>query len=351
MRTERVPSGRTTLDAIRLFRLVRAGKGWVIVCIATMTSAAIAARVFLPATYTASAAVLVDVSAVGALDTNASASALSQRSVLATHANLVRSERVARRVVSELKLSEEPRLRDAWHHATGARGDAISWIARALLRDVAVQPGAADSNVLEIEVAAHEPETAARLANGFAAAYLHTVAELRTPSTRKSGAVPALPTVPPDDGLRSARAALMAYRPERGPSSVNGRARLEPLDLASDSPSQSAPQGRVALDDAALLSEAVAPAASSDPGLTLIAAIAIALGGALGVLCVLCRDFVSPRVRDARDLDALQLDHLVTLEHARLARQRPGRGSDDAVRAAASEPTGHRSTFSAWMAQ
>jgi uncharacterized protein involved in exopolysaccharide biosynthesis len=304
-----------------LLHLVRAGKGRVMACIAATTTLAIAAHWALPATYTATASVLVG---VGGVATPA------QRAVLATHASLLRSERVARRVVSELRLEGDPQMRVAWQRAVDAHVDPADWMASVLLRDVDVQPGAADSNVLMIKVQAREPETAARLANGFAAAYLESVAQLRSP--------PLPPARPPEERLRGAQAALMAYRPDRGLDAG-------PWALARDA----APLGVAQeLAGATLWSEAVAPAQPTRPALAWVVAVAVAVGALLGVLWLLCLDALSPRVRDGRDLDALQLDHLVTFGHARL--RQAGR-SLGGMRAAWAAPRSSRPSFSAWMAR
>ena len=300
------------------------------VCAITMTSAAVAAHVLMPVTYTACASVLVGMRGVGPLGVIAGPGALSQRSVLATHANLVRSERVVRRVVSELKLNDDPRWHAAWQDAVDARGSAVDWIASSLRADVDVQPSTTDSNVLEIRVRAREPEMAARLANGFAAAYLDSVAELRSPSARRGADVAWQSARPTDDQVR----------------------------VGLDTTRMSAPRehvspGRFELDGATLLSDAVVPGRPSSSSPSLVAAVAIVLGAGLGVLWLLWLDVMSPRVRDVRDLDALQLDHLITLERARLAQPRHARREGDEVRTALTTPNGRwfnkRPNFSTWM--
>ncbi|HJW12550.1 MAG TPA: hypothetical protein VJ598_12220 [Albitalea sp.] len=311
-RTALVYSRRPTLDTIRFIHMVRAGKGRVMACMAATALLAVAAHWAVPATYTASASVLVGVR--GATPT--------QHAALATHAGLVRSERVARRVVTELRLARDPQMAEAWQRAVAANGDPLDAMAAELLRDVDVQPAAADSNVLMIRAQAHEPEAAAKIANGFAAAYLESVAELRSP--------PMPPARSPEERLRGAQASLMAYRSIEKPAA--------PPVMARDMPE---------IDGATLWSEAVAPALPTRPGLALIVGAALALGAALGMLWLLCADALSPRVRDVRDLDALQLDHLVTLGHARL------RGARSFLGGAAewAAPRSSRSSFSAWMAK
>src|SRR5580765_5491651 len=151
------------MDLSRLLRLLRAGRGWVLWSIALMLCAALGVHLLVPAKYTALASVLVDVRGVDPLSGTVTQNSTLQRSALATHASLLHSERVARKVVADLKLGEDADQIAAWQEATAGRGDRIDWIAGRLLAALDVRPAAADSNVIEIKAEARHPERAAAI--------------------------------------------------------------------------------------------------------------------------------------------------------------------------------------------
>ena len=466
------------MDLSRLLRLLRAGRGAVVWSIAVMLCAAIAVYLLIPAKYTSLASVMVDVRGVDPLSGQVTQNSTLQKSVLATHNSLLRSERVARKVVTDLKLAEEPSLVEAWQQATEGRGDRVDWIAGKLLRDLDVRPASADSNVLEIKAEARHPDQAARIANGFANAYLASLTELRAQPAKQTSAFFDEQIKPLRDRLEQAQAKLTAYQREHGllnggsgasgqldietaqmndlatqlaqvrtaridsqsrGSQAAGNAATSPdvaldpvvqqlrvqvavaeskykemsgrlgpqhpqlqnaqtelnqlrrelgaavgraaqavnaggsvgvarenqlkaaleqqrkkvLELTADRDamqvlardvdnaqkiydqtlqrgSQSALDQRLQFSEATLVTTAVAPVRPSSPGLPLLGILAVIVGGALGVLIVLLRELVRPRIRDGEDLARLDIDHLVSFERARLTRprhaSRPGGG-------------------------
>lgn len=463
------------MDLSRLLRLLRAGRGWVVWSIAVMLCAAIAVYLVVPAKYTSLASVMVDVRGVDPLSGTVNQNSTLQRSALATHGSLLRSERVARKVVTDLKLAEDPDMIEAWQNATEGRGDRVDWIAGRLLARLDVRPAAADSNVLEIKAEAYHPDRAASVANGFANAYLASLTELRSQPAKQTSTFFDEQTKPLRDRLEAAQAKLTAYQREHGiingstgqldietaqmndiaaqltqmrtaridsqsrGSQATGNAATSPdvaldpvvqqlrvqvavaeskykemagrlgpqhpqlqnaanelnqlrrelggavgraaqalnaggnvgaaretqlkaaleqqrkkvLELTADRDrmnvlardvdnaqkiydqtlqrgSQSALDQRLQFSEATLVTSAVPPVRPSSPGLPLLGVLAIVVGGALGVLIVLMRELVRPRIRDGEDLARLDLDHLVSFERARLTRprhaSRPGGG-------------------------
>lgn len=101
------------------------------------------------------------------------------------------SERVARRVVRELRLTDDPALRDRWRESTGGglggAGDIEAWTAQLLMKSLNVEP-AGKSNVIDVKYKGVEPSFAAQIANAFVQAYIDTSRELRVdPAKQTSG--------------------------------------------------------------------------------------------------------------------------------------------------------------------
>lgn len=104
--------------------------------------------------------------------------ALMTPGLLATQVDIITSERVARRVVRALKLTEVPSIREDWQNDTNGEVDLETWLVALLQKQLDVKPSR-ESSVISIEYGAPDPKFAAGMANAFAQAYLDTVLDLR----------------------------------------------------------------------------------------------------------------------------------------------------------------------------
>jgi len=158
-------------------------KVFLLVFAAIIVTATIVALV-LPKRYDATATVLLD-----ARDEQSSAgggrvSPRERAGWVYTQMDLVQSGKVATRVVRDLKLAQQPGMREAFEKDTGGAGTIENWIADNLLLKLKVDTGA--SNVLIIKYSSDDAQKAAQVANGFAKAYLDTALELRTEPSREA---------------------------------------------------------------------------------------------------------------------------------------------------------------------
>ncbi len=126
--------------------------------------------------YTATASVVVDAKADPVAGVAYSAQMLT--GYIATQVDIISSERVAQRVVKNLRLDKVPETIDAWRNSTGGRGDIVVWLGLKLQKKLTVTPSR-DSSVIDIAVEWTDPKTAAVLANAFAQAYMDTNIELK----------------------------------------------------------------------------------------------------------------------------------------------------------------------------
>jgi polysaccharide biosynthesis transport protein len=142
---------------------------------------ALAWIVLRPTHYTARAPVLVDVRT-----DPVSASAwqgMMMPSFMATQIDIVRSDRVAQRVVEMLRMDKQPKEIERWRDATRGKGSSQAWFARELQASLGVKP-ARESNIINISWKGDSAAEAARVANAFAQAYLDISLELKTDPAR-----------------------------------------------------------------------------------------------------------------------------------------------------------------------
>ena len=165
----------------QFFSILRARRllaGLIMLATLSLALAWVATR---PTQYTARAPVLVDVRT-----DPVSASAwqgMMMPSFMATQIDIVRSDRVAQRVVEMLRLDKQPQEIERWQESTKGKGSAQAWFARELQATLDVKP-ARESNIINISWKGGSAAEAARVANAFAQAYLDISLELKTDPAR-----------------------------------------------------------------------------------------------------------------------------------------------------------------------
>ena len=164
------------------FLSILRARWWVVALVLGLTVATtLVVSLLLPRQYTATASVVVDFKPdpVSAFAFGGGASP----AYMATQVDIVRSERVAQRVVRNLKLNENPQVRQEWLDETGGEGNIEVWLASVFQKQMDVVPSR-ESSVIAISYKAPDPRFAAGLANAFAQAYIDTALELRTDPAR-----------------------------------------------------------------------------------------------------------------------------------------------------------------------
>jgi chain length determinant protein EpsF len=201
---------------------------FLLVCGATVLAAA-AVSLALPKSYEASALLLVDASREEQSLSNVFVPPRERVGYMQTQADILTSERVARRAVRDLELAQDPGLREAFAEAGGA-GSIEAWLAETLRRKLELETS--QSNVIRLRYASPDPELAARVVNGFAQAYIDTMLELRVEPTRQAA-------LWFDEQLKSLRASLeqaqerlTRYHRQEGILSVDERSDVENARLA-----------------------------------------------------------------------------------------------------------------------
>ena len=214
---------------IHQFLLALKGRLWVFLSLlgATVVTAVLV-TLMLPKSYDASAALLVDNRDEQSL-TGPLASARERTGFIQTQIDIIHSQRVARRVVENLKLAENPNAQAAFAQSR-APGTVEDWIASGLLAKLKVD--ASQSSVMQIQYTAGDPATAATIANAFAQAYMDTTLRLRNEPSRQAAQWFDEQLKELRASFESSQAKLNAFQKEKGIIATDERLDVENARLS-----------------------------------------------------------------------------------------------------------------------
>ena len=164
----------------------------------------------LPKQYTASASLVVDISNRDPL------AAMLMPGSMGTQMDIIRSDRVAQKVVKLLKLDDNPAVQQQWRDATGGRGLIEQWLGVLILKNLSVSPGRGDSNIINVEYKAGDPGFAAAVANAFAQAYVDATIELKVDPAKQYARWFSEQGKTLRENLEKAQARLSNYQQEKG---------------------------------------------------------------------------------------------------------------------------------------
>lgn len=201
---------------------------WLVVFLAFLLVVASTATVTLMSDkqYTATASVVLDVKTPDPIN----GSVLVSPGYMATQVDIIKSDRVAKRVVRNLKLDGSAAVKAQWQEATGGKGQLIDWLAGLLKGNLDVKPSR-ESNVINIEYIGTDPGFAAAVANAFAQAYVEVNVELRTDPAREYAGFFDAQTKAARERLEVAQRALSDYQSRTGITSVDERLDYETAKL------------------------------------------------------------------------------------------------------------------------
>jgi chain length determinant protein EpsF len=182
-----------------------------VLAVAVLTAALVSLFVLTPR-YSAQASVLVDVKPdpiAGMLFPGKSTAAV------ATQMDIIRSQRVAQRVIRNLRLTENPQTRQAWLESTGGQGSIEQWLVESFAASLEVIPST-ESTVITVRYSSLQPQAAAQIANGFVDAFLQTALELRVNPARQYSTFFERQLKEARDSLEKAQARYSAFQREKG---------------------------------------------------------------------------------------------------------------------------------------
>src|SRR5579859_6267440 len=191
-------------------------------------AAAFLVTLVMPKTYEAVTSVLVDAKDDQMIN-QPLGSPRQNIGYMQTQIDIIQSQRVARKVVEDLKLADNPGIKAAFAKSTGGRGDVVDWVAGGLLQTLKVD--SSQSSVIQLKYTASDSKFAADVANAFARAYVDTTLKLRIEPTKEAAQwfdeqLKGLRT-----DLENAQAKLAAFQREKGIIATDERVDIETTRL------------------------------------------------------------------------------------------------------------------------
>ena len=197
----------------QFLRIVWARKWLVLGLLLLVSIGGTVTTLLLPKQYTADTALVVEMRidpVLGAL-----APSLAAPGYMATQIDIIKSERVASRVVKMLGVERSPSAVSQWREETNAKIPLERYFASLLQGGLQVEPSRG-SNVINISFSARDPIFAQAAANAFAQAYMDVSVELRVAPARQSAAFLDEQTKLLRNNLEAAQARLSKLQQEKG---------------------------------------------------------------------------------------------------------------------------------------
>jgi chain length determinant protein EpsF len=196
------------------FLAILRARWWVVLLIiAAAVGTTLVVSLLLPKQYKATGSVVIDFKP-DPLST-VMFGGMASPAFMATQVDIVQSDRVAQRVVRNLKLAQNPQIRSQWQDETNGQGSIESWLGSVFQRNMDVQPSR-ESSVISISYRAPDPRFAAALANAFVQAYIDTSLELRVDPARAYSGFFETRTKDAREALEAAQTRLSTFQKEKG---------------------------------------------------------------------------------------------------------------------------------------
>ena len=193
--------------------IVRARKWLALFIFLTVLGVSVALSLLLPKQYRAETTVVIDnkpdpVSAL-AMPT------MTSSAFIATQVDIMTSDRVALRVIRDLKLVDSPAIRAQWLESGQTIGTIEQFLVDLLQKGLEVKPSR-ESNVVALAYTSPDPNFSAGLVNAYAAAYIQTTLELRSDPARNFRRFFDAQTKESRDALEKAQIKLSSFQREKG---------------------------------------------------------------------------------------------------------------------------------------
>ncbi len=204
--------------------ILRARKWVALLVFVLVVSTTVAVSLLLPKQYTGTASVVIDVKPdpVSAMLNPT----MAMPGFMATQVDILTSDRVALRVIRDLKLLDNPNIREQWQTDADGKGTIEQWLVDLLQKKLDVKPSR-ESNVIQIAYKAPDPRFAAALANAFANAYIATTLELRVDPAKQFSTFFTAQSKDAREALEKAQSKVSAFQQQKGIIATDERLDVE----------------------------------------------------------------------------------------------------------------------------
>ncbi len=197
-----------------------------VLCVTVGTTLGVS--LLLPKKYTATATVVMDLKPDPV--TAAMYGGMASPAMMATQVDVLQSDRVAQRVVRNLRLTENPNVRAQWMEDAKGKGSIEQWLGEVFQKSMDVKPSR-ESSVIAVSYKAPDPAFAAALANAFVQAYLETTLELRVDPAKQYSSFFDTRSKNARETLEHAQSKLSAYQNDKGIIATDERLDVETARL------------------------------------------------------------------------------------------------------------------------
>lgn len=167
-----------------LLDIVRSRLGMILMTLFLTVAVAAAITIIEPKRYLGTTSLVLNLDNKSPFESEAIPAALTS-SYLATQLDIIRSQKVAVRVVEQEKLDQDPAWRQAYADSGETQVPIRYWIANMLMENVDAEPQE-NSRVVNLSYLALAPNDAARLANAYAKAFIATTLDLTVEPARRN---------------------------------------------------------------------------------------------------------------------------------------------------------------------
>jgi polysaccharide biosynthesis transport protein len=207
------------------FLSILKARWWLALLVLALTvGGTLAVSLLLPKQYKATASVLVDVKPDPI--TAAIYGGAGSPAMMATQVDIIKSDRVAQRVVRNLKLNESPQVRTQWLEETKGQGSIETWLGGVFQKSMDVEPSR-ESSVIQVSYKAADPRFAAGLANAFVQAYIDTSLELRVDPAKQYSSFFDTRSKEARESLERAQTKVSTYQKDNGIIATDERLDIE----------------------------------------------------------------------------------------------------------------------------
>ncbi|MHB1677792.1 MAG: chain length determinant protein EpsF [Sulfuriferula sp.] len=174
------------MNLIQLLLILKARRRIILLTLFITVITTTIISLIIPKTYMATASVLVDSQSIDPI-TGLKLSSDLLPGYMATQVDIITSHNVAARVVDNLKIADNPKVKQQFQEHAAGRGTVRDWVAELLLRKLNVH-AAHESSVIYISYSGNNSESAAAIANAFVDAYIQTDLDLKTQPAKQTAA-------------------------------------------------------------------------------------------------------------------------------------------------------------------
>jgi succinoglycan biosynthesis transport protein ExoP len=220
------------MNLYQFLSALRARAGLFAFLLLITVAVAVTVSFVLPKVYTATVSLLLDAQEQQSLSTalRPLVSVQERASYLQTQLDIITSEKVARKVVEDLKLAQRPLPEKAKEELAKSGGSIEDKLVEGLMRNLKVDTS--QSSVIRLSFSSHEARYSSEVANAFAKAYIDTMLELRVEPAQKAAAWFDEQLKGLRANLEDAQAKLTDYHQRRGIVSADERLDVENTRLA-----------------------------------------------------------------------------------------------------------------------